>query len=175
MLRKFPFYDLWERIGFEVVVFAQMGIDQRRWRWWNAVVFIGMVGVTGSNSQEKQKQVVSRIAFGSCSNQSAPQVPKKILFCYAFFSILILLLFILVLFCFVLSLFYFFPHVAVSCNGTCMLMILFLCFNHDVPILVPACCCSPNVTSALSKLQFCCTHLKKKTNNNNAVKKVSCG
>ncbi|KAG5053166.1 hypothetical protein JHK87_005364 [Glycine soja] len=56
-----------------------MGIDQRRWRWrwWNAVVFIGMVGVTvtvtGSDSHEKQKQVVSRIAFGSCSNQSAPQ------------------------------------------------------------------------------------------------------
>lgn len=79
-----------------------------------------------------------------------------------------------VLFCLVFVLF-FFTHVAVSCNGTCMLMILFLCFNHDVPILVPACCCSPNVTSALSKLQFCCTHLKKKTNNNNAVKKVSCG
>lgn len=92
-----------------------------------------------------------------------------------YFSILIFLLFILVLFCFVLSLFYFFPHVAVSCNGTCMLMILFLCFNHDVPILVLARCCSANVTSALSKLQFCCTHLKKKTNNNNAVKKVSCG
>ncbi|TKY57013.1 Alkaline phosphatase D [Spatholobus suberectus] len=54
-----------------------MGIDQRRWWWWNAVVLIGMVGVavtvTGSDSHEKQEQVVSRIAFGSCSNQSAPQ------------------------------------------------------------------------------------------------------
>lgn len=56
-----------------------MGIDQSRWRWrwWNAVVLVGMVGVlvtvTGSDSHEKQKQVVSRIAFGSCSNQSAPQ------------------------------------------------------------------------------------------------------
>ncbi|KAG4953180.1 hypothetical protein JHK87_038774 [Glycine soja] len=55
-----------------------MGIDQLRWRWWNAVVLIGMVGVTvvtvtGSDSHEKQEQVVSRIAFGSCSNQSAPQ------------------------------------------------------------------------------------------------------
>ncbi|XP_014502818.1 uncharacterized protein LOC106763136 isoform X2 [Vigna radiata var. radiata] len=56
-----------------------MGIDQSLWRsrWWNAVVFIGMVSVTvtvtSSDSHEKQEQVVSRIAFGSCSNQSAPQ------------------------------------------------------------------------------------------------------
>ncbi|XP_027329990.1 uncharacterized protein LOC113846198 isoform X2 [Abrus precatorius] len=54
-----------------------MGIYQRRWRWWNVVVLIGMVGVampvTGSDSEEKQERVVSRIAFGSCSNQSAPQ------------------------------------------------------------------------------------------------------
>lgn len=158
-----------------------MGIDQLRWRWWNAVVLIGMVGVTvvtvtGSDSHEKQEQVVSRIAFGSCSNQSAPQVPKFFLFCYVLFFYFNFSTFYSssVLFCLVFVLF-FFTHVAVSCNGTCMLMILFLCFNHDVPILVPACCCSPNVTSALSKLQFCCTQLKKKTNNNNAVKKVSCG
>ncbi|KAK8466981.1 hypothetical protein PHAVU_008G212600 [Phaseolus vulgaris] len=54
-----------------------MGIDQRRWRWWNAVVLIGMVSVTvtvtSSDSHEKQEQEVSRIAFGSCSNQNAPQ------------------------------------------------------------------------------------------------------
>ncbi|KAL2316993.1 hypothetical protein Fmac_030869 [Flemingia macrophylla] len=54
-----------------------MGMDQRLWRWLNAVVLIGMVSVavtiTGSDSGEKQEQVVSRIAFGSCSNQSAPQ------------------------------------------------------------------------------------------------------
>nr|KYP71024.1 Alkaline phosphatase D [Cajanus cajan] len=54
-----------------------MGINQCRFRWFNAVVLIGMVGVavtvTGSDSHVKQEQLVSRIAFGSCSNQSAPQ------------------------------------------------------------------------------------------------------
>ncbi|XP_061338208.1 uncharacterized protein LOC133285070 isoform X2 [Gastrolobium bilobum] len=55
-----------------------MGIDRRRRRWWCVVVLIGIVGVvmtvSASESHKKQEQLVTRIAFGSCSNQSAPQV-----------------------------------------------------------------------------------------------------
>ncbi|MED6169567.1 hypothetical protein PIB30_022508 [Stylosanthes scabra] len=54
-----------------------MGSKLRRWRWWFAV-FVGMLAVTLTSSspevkQQQQQQTVSRIAFGSCNNQSAPQ------------------------------------------------------------------------------------------------------
>lgn len=125
IVRKFPFYDLWERIEFEVVAFGQMGIDQRRWRWWNAIVLIGMVSVTvtvtSSDSHEKQEQVVSRIAFGSCSNQSAPQVSKNFLFCFLLF---------LFLFLFCLCLCFIFTRAAVSWNWYT---------NHSVSLFLPRC------------------------------------
>ncbi|XP_019460986.1 PREDICTED: uncharacterized protein LOC109360498 [Lupinus angustifolius] len=52
-----------------------MGFEQRQrqWRWrWCAVVFMVMITITLSASDTNTKQV-SRIAFGSCSNQNAPQ------------------------------------------------------------------------------------------------------
>lgn len=134
---KVPFSDLPERTWFKVVIFGQMGVDRCRqlWRWRCFLVLIGIVGfattISASDSDDKQEQLVSRIAFGSCSNQSAPQVS---IFLYLF------LLYFFILFCFVLSLFFLLTHVAVPFIGTDMLMILFLCFNHDVPILVPTCC-----------------------------------
>lgn len=84
---------------------------------------------------------------------------KKFSYFVMLFCFLIFLLFILVLsfLCFI------FTQSAVSCNGTDILVILFLCSNHDISILVLACCCSPNITSALRELQLFCTQLKKET------------
>lgn len=53
-------------------VFLVCRMDFKRWRWRWVLVFIGVVATSAS---ETKQQVVSRIAFGSCSNQSAPQVP----------------------------------------------------------------------------------------------------
>lgn len=120
ILRKSLFFWYPKRIGFKVVIFGQMGTDRRRRRWC-AVVLIGIVAVamtvSASDSHKKQKQPVSRIAFGSCNNQSAPQV--SILF---------------FLFCHVLCL-------SLPMLQCCLLkMIFFLCFNHDVPVFVLGCC-----------------------------------
>ncbi|KAE9606225.1 putative alkaline phosphatase [Lupinus albus] len=50
-----------------------MGLEQRQRQWrWCVVVFMVMITITVSVSDTHTKQV-SRIAFGSCSNQSAPQ------------------------------------------------------------------------------------------------------
>ena len=57
-----------------------MGTDQcpRRYLWrWLFLVFIGIVNfsttVTATDTHKNRERLVSRIAFGSCSNQSAPQ------------------------------------------------------------------------------------------------------
>ncbi|XP_045786345.1 uncharacterized protein LOC123881666 [Trifolium pratense] len=56
-----------------------MGVDQchRRWLWRCFLLFIGILTVsttiTASDTHNKREHLVSRIAFGSCSNQSAPQ------------------------------------------------------------------------------------------------------
>lgn len=103
------FSDLQERIGFKVWVSGQMGFEQRGRQWrWCVVVLMGMIAmkyVNASDSHTKQEQLVSRIAFGSCSNQTAPQVP---LFSFLFHFFL-LLIFFLSSFCF--------THVAMSFIG----------------------------------------------------------
>ncbi|XP_004491121.1 uncharacterized protein [Cicer arietinum] len=56
-----------------------MGFDQSPppWRWRCFLLFIGIVTVSttviASDTHNKREHLVSRIAFGSCSNQSAPQ------------------------------------------------------------------------------------------------------
>ncbi|KAF7815311.1 PhoD-like phosphatase [Senna tora] len=51
-----------------------MDFERRRWRW--LVVLIAVVAMAmrlGASAIKLEEEVVSRIAFGSCSNQSAPQ------------------------------------------------------------------------------------------------------
>jgi hypothetical protein len=43
-------------------------------RWWALVVIGAVVVVASGASQKKHDPLVSRIAFGSCSEQSDPQV-----------------------------------------------------------------------------------------------------
>ncbi|XP_058743210.1 uncharacterized protein LOC131616014 isoform X2 [Vicia villosa] len=56
-----------------------MGVDEcpRRWLWRCFLLFVGITTVsttvTASDSLKNRENLVSRIAFGSCSNQSAPQ------------------------------------------------------------------------------------------------------
>ncbi|CAI8586548.1 unnamed protein product [Vicia faba] len=56
-----------------------MGVDEcpRRWLWRCFLLFIEITTVsttvTASDSHKNRENLVSRIAFGSCSNQSAPQ------------------------------------------------------------------------------------------------------
>ncbi|XP_028806228.1 uncharacterized protein LOC114761078 isoform X2 [Neltuma alba] len=45
-----------------------MDFERWRWRW-----FLLLIGVAAASASETRQHVVSRIAFGSCSNQSAPQ------------------------------------------------------------------------------------------------------
>lgn len=48
--------------------------ERRQW-WWLVGVMLSFAGVPlGSPEQRHESLVVSRIAFGSCANQSDPQV-----------------------------------------------------------------------------------------------------
>ena len=57
-----------------------------RGRWWGfvLVVAVAVAVVASTASQSKQDHLVSRIAFGSCSDQSDPQV--LLLFLFLFIS-----------------------------------------------------------------------------------------
>lgn len=55
-------------------------VRERRQCWWLVGVMLSFAGVPlGSPEQRHESLVVSRIAFGSCANQSDPQV------CFFFF------------------------------------------------------------------------------------------
>lgn len=51
-------------------------MDFERWRWRWVLLLIGIITmhIRLSASEIKREELVSRIAFGSCSNQTAPQV-----------------------------------------------------------------------------------------------------
>ncbi|XP_004300071.1 PREDICTED: uncharacterized protein LOC101305076 isoform X1 [Fragaria vesca subsp. vesca] len=51
-----------------------MGLGLKWWCWWLTVTAVGVgVVVRGAPSETKNNNLVSRIGFGSCANQSAPQ------------------------------------------------------------------------------------------------------
>lgn len=168
ILTKYIFSDLPERTWFKVVIFGQMGVDRcrRLWRWRCFLVLIGIVGfamtISASDSDNKQEQLVSRIAFGSCSNQSAPQVS---IFSLSFSFVL----FHSIMFC---------PVSVFSSYPCCSVVYWNWYANDSLSLFQPWC---PNsctnmlflikmLRQLLSKFQFCTQHRKKKFNN--TVKKI---